>query len=106
MEISGLNDKILIKRMRGIYDSVKKFYPGLMIDFPAVENIWTGLRPLSPDGLPYIGRLGHFDNVLISGGNAMLGISQGPGAGKLIAELVSGEETSMSPAAFDANRFD
>lgn len=105
MELSGLNDRVLVKRMQGIYDSVKKFYPGLKIDFPPVEKIWTGLRPVSPDGLPYIGAYDHFDNVIVSGGNAMLGISEGAGTGKLISEIISGKNTSIGITAFDVNRF-
>lgn len=106
MEFSGLNDKVLISRMQGIYNSVKKFYPGLNIDFPAVEKIWTGLRPVSPDGLPYIGHLDHFENVMVAGGHAMLGISAGAGTGKLISELVEGHQTSINLDAFDVNRYD
>lgn len=105
MEFSGLNDKILIKRMQGIYNSVKKFYPGLKIDFPPVEKIWTGLRPVSPDGLPYIGKLDHFNNVVVAGGHAMLGISAGAGTGKLISEIMSDEKPSISLDAFDVNRY-
>ncbi len=92
--------------MEGIYNSVKKFYPGLQIDFPPVEKIWTGLRPVSPDGLPYIGKLDHFENVLVAGGHAMLGISAGAGTGKLISEVINGEQTSVNTEAFDVNRFD
>jgi len=46
MELSGINDKVLIKRMQGIYDSAKNFYPGLKIDFPPTDKIWNGLRPV------------------------------------------------------------
>ncbi|MEP6596707.1 MAG: FAD-dependent oxidoreductase, partial [Ginsengibacter sp.] len=73
MEFSGINNNILINRMQGIYDSVKSFYPGLKIDFPPKDKIWTGLRPVTPDGLPYIGKPKNYDNVVIAGGHAMLG---------------------------------
>ena len=43
----------------------------------AVE-IWRGLRPCSPDGLPYIGRLSHYDNLIISAGHGKIGISLAP----------------------------
>lgn len=105
MELSGLNDRVLVKRMQGIFDSVRKFYPGLKIDFPPVERIWTGLRPVSPDGLPYIGDYDHYTNVKVAGGNAMLGISEGAGTGKLISEMIAGKPTSIGLASFDVNRF-
>lgn len=105
MEFSGNNKKVLIKRMEGIYNSVKRFYPGLKIDFPPKDKIWTGLRPVSPDGLPYIGKVGNFENLLISGGNAMLGISEGAAAGQIISDLVEKRSTPIDISAFKVERF-
>jgi D-amino-acid dehydrogenase len=105
MEFSGNNNKVLIKRMEGIYNSVKRFYPGLKIDFPPKDKIWTGLRPVSPDGLPYIGKVGNFANLLISGGNAMLGISEGAAAGQIISDLVEKRSTPIDISAFKVERF-
>jgi D-amino-acid dehydrogenase len=105
MEFSGINDHVLIKRMEGIYNSVKKFYPGLKIDFPSKEKIWTGLRPVSPDGLPYIGKAGNFENLLISGGNAMLGISEGAAAGQIISDILEKRSTPIDVSAFKVGRF-
>lgn len=105
MELSGINNKILIGRMQGIYDSAKLFYPGLEIDFPPAGKIWNGLRPVTPDGLPYIGRPNKISNVLFAGGHAMLGISQATGTGKLISELAQHHTTAISVNAFDVNRF-
>lgn len=105
MEFSGNNNRVLIKRMEGIYNSVKKFYPGLPIDVPPTDKIWTGLRPVSPDGLPYIGKANHFDNVLISGGNAMLGISEGAACGQIISDLIENRSTPIDISAFKLDRF-
>jgi D-amino-acid dehydrogenase len=105
MEISGINNKVLIKRMEGIYNSAKEFYPGLKIDFPPPGKIWNGLRPVTPDGLPYIGRVQGFDNVVIAGGHAMLGISQGTGTGKLVSEIIQDKTTSLDISAFKTGRF-
>ena len=105
MELSGINDKVLVNRMQGIYDSAKDFYPGLKIDFPPVEKIWTGLRPVTPDGLPYIGRAGKYENVFFAGGHAMLGISQGTGTGKLVSEMIAQKKCSIDITAFDIKRF-
>lgn len=105
MEFSGINQKVLIKRMRGIYDSVKSFYPGLNIDFPPTDKIWTGLRPVTPDGLPYIGRLKPYENVIIAGGHAMLGISAGSGTGKIVAELINKSTPEIDITAFTPERF-
>lgn len=105
MEISGINNKVLVKRMQGIYDSAKLFYPGLQIDFPPTNKIWNGLRPVSPDGLPYIGKAENCSNVIFAGGHAMLGISQGTGTGKLVSEMVLQQKTSIDISAFDPKRF-
>lgn len=105
MEFSGINNKVLINRMQGIYDSVKSFYPGLKIDFPPKEKIWTGLRPVTPDGLPYIGKLKAYDNVVIAGGHAMLGISQGSGTGKIVGDLIDKKNPGIDITAFRPERF-
>lgn len=105
MEFSGINNKVLIKRMEGIYNSVKSFYPGLQIEFPPKDKIWTGLRPVTPDGLPYIGKIKKLDNVLVSGGNAMLGISQGAAAGLIISDIIEKKNASIDINAFRVERF-
>lgn len=105
MEFSGINDKVLIKRMQGIYDSAKDFYPGLQIDFPPAGKIWNGLRPVTPDGLPYLGKTQQYQNVLIAGGHAMLGISQAMGTGLLVSQLLQNKKTEIDISAFALNRF-
>jgi len=105
MEFSGNNNNILVKRMEGIYKSVKLFYPGLKINFPPEEKIWTGLRPVSPDGLPYIGKVRNYENLLISGGNAMLGISEGAASGLIISDVVDNLSTPIDISAFKVERF-
>ncbi|MBS1511322.1 MAG: FAD-dependent oxidoreductase [Bacteroidetes bacterium] len=105
MELSGINNKVLVKRMRGIYDSALDFYPGLKIDFPPEDKIWNGLRPVSPDGLPYIGKHSSLENVVFAGGHAMLGISEGTGTGKLVTEIIQRKTTSIDISAFKIERF-
>ena len=105
MEISGINDHILIKRVQSIFRAAKNYYPNLPVSFPETDRIWSGLRPLSPDGLPYIGRHSKYTNVTISGGHAMLGISLAAGSGKLVEEILSGKKTSMDMEAFGVERF-
>lgn len=105
MELSGINNKILIKRMQGVYDSATDFYPGLKIDFPPADKIWSGLRPVTPDGLPYIGRVSGHNNVIFAGGHAMLGISLATGTGKLVQEIIDHEKLTVPADAFQINRF-
>jgi D-amino-acid dehydrogenase len=105
MELSGINNKVLIKRMEGIYNSARNFYPGLDIAFPPAEKIWNGLRPVTPDGLPFIGKAKGIDNLVVAGGHAMLGISQGTGTGLLVSQLTGNQKTSIDISAFGLSRF-
>lgn len=105
MEISGINGKVLIKRARAIYKAANNYFPNLPVEFPSVDRIWSGLRPLSPDGLPYIGRHSKYENVIIAGGHAMLGLSLAAATGKLVEEMVGGKKTSIEMSAFEVERF-
>lgn len=104
MEISGIGSKMLIKRVESIFKAAKNYFPDLPVSFPTRDKIWHGLRPLSPDGLPYLGRHSKYDNLVIAGGHAMLGISLAAGSGKLIDEIISGQSLSMDITAFDVER--
>jgi D-amino-acid dehydrogenase len=105
MEISGLNSPLLIKRAQAIYNGAKAYFPDLQLDMMPAEKIWYGLRPLTPDGLPYIGGHSKYANLVIAGGHAMLGLSLAAGTGKLVEELVSKKKTSIDVAAFKPERF-
>jgi D-amino-acid dehydrogenase len=105
MEISGINENVLIKRAQAIFNAAKKYYPDLPLQFPEVDKIWSGLRPLTPDGLPYIGRHRIYHNLIIAGGHAMLGLSLAAGTGKVVEELVSNQPTSIDLNAFRVERF-
>ncbi len=105
MEISGINDRILIKRVEAIFKAAKNYYPSLTVQFPAKEKIWNGLRPLTPDGLPYIGRHSKYNNLTLAGGHAMLGLSLAAATGKLVEEIINKQKTTIDCSAFDVERF-
>jgi len=104
MEISGIGSPMLMKRVQAIFKAAKNYYPDLPVTFPAQDKIWYGLRPLSPDGLPYIGRHSTYDNIVMAGGHAMLGLSLAAATGKLVEEIVGGLETSIDICAFNVER--
>ena len=68
------------------------------------EKVWYGFRPLSADGLPYIGFAKKTENLMIATGHAMLGLSQAAATGKLVSEIVMGKATSIDVGAFDPGR--
>jgi len=104
MEISGIGSPMLMKRVQAIFKAAKNYYPDLPVTFPAQDKIWYGLRPLSPDGLPYIGRHSKYDNIVMAGGHAMLGLSLAAATGKLVEEIVGGLNTSIDISAFNVER--
>ena len=105
MEISGLNSPVLIKRAQAIYNGAKAYYPDLPIQPMPAEKVWSGLRPLTPDGLPYIGPHSKYTNLIIAGGHAMLGLSLAAATGKLVEELIGKKQTSIDVKAFRVERF-
>ena len=105
MEISGINRKVLNKRVAAIFNATREYYPGLDLPFPERNQVWQGLRPLSPDGLPYIGRHRKYENLIISGGHAMMGVSLAAATGLLTEQIVSGRKTSIDMVAFNPERF-
>jgi D-amino-acid dehydrogenase len=105
MEITGVNHKISMNRVRGIVESIPKYYPEMKVDVPTKEKVWHGLRPCSPDGLPYIGRSQQLHNLIIATGHSMLGISLGPGTGKMVADLVDEKKPDVGLLSFNPERF-
>ncbi len=105
MEINGTDRSININRVKGIIETIPKFYPEMKVELPKQQNVWNGLRPCSPDGLPYIGRSRKLSNVIIATGHSMMGLSLGPATGKLVSELVDEKPTTMNLAALDPERY-
>lgn len=105
MEIAPVNSKVNMKRVEGIVNSIPKYFSNVQLDLPEEKNVWYGFRPCTPDGVPYIGQSKKISNLFIAGGHAMSGLSLGPASGKLIAELVNGQQTSMDITAFNPERF-
>jgi D-amino-acid dehydrogenase len=105
MEITGIDHSISMNRVKGIVDSIPLYYPDMKVTMPKKEEIWHGLRPCSPDGLPYIGRSRSFSNLTFATGHSMMGLSLGPGTGKLVSELVNQDKVSIDIASFAPERF-
>ena len=105
MEMAGLDEDINGARVRGIIDSFCRYFPEFRADdFQGIQP-WRGLRPCSPDGLPFIGRTGKFGNLSLATGHAMMGMTLGPITGKLIAEILSGKKPSLDLALLSPDRY-
>ena len=105
MEMAGLNEHINERRVRGIIRAVPKYFPQFTEqDFAGVQP-WRGLRPCSPDGLPYVGRTTRYTNLSLATGHAMMGLSLAPITGKLVAEILSGEKPALDVGLLDPDRY-
>jgi len=105
MELTGIDETINPIRVRGIVKSVARYYPEVTPSHFEHASIRSGLRPCSPDGLPYIGRFERFANLSTASGHAMMGVSLAPITGKLMAEIISDESPSLSIAALRPDRY-
>ena len=68
-------------------------------------ELWRGLRPLSPDTLPIIGRPRSHGGVILATGHGMLGVSLGPATGEAVAALVAGTTPAVDLTPYNPNRF-
>jgi len=105
MEMSGFSQKRLPRRIIAIHDAFKKYYPGMNLPIPDTNTTWYGYRPVTPDGMPYIGRHSKYKNLIYAGGHAMLGVSTASGTGHLLAEIVRHQPTTIPIQAFMPERF-
>ncbi|WP_339866640.1 FAD-dependent oxidoreductase [uncultured Algoriphagus sp.] len=105
MEIAGTNQKINLNRVKGIFESINRYYPGFEAKFPEENKIWKGLRPCSPDGLPYIGFAPGYSNVMVNSGHSMMGVSLAPASGKIISELHQQKDTTLELKGFEVGRY-
>ncbi len=105
MEICGEDLSINERRVQGIIKAACRVFPGLRPEeFEGVRR-WSGLRPCSPDGLPYLGRVEGREKVLVASGHAMLGLSLGPITGKLVCEIIAGRAPTISIEQLAVDRF-
>ncbi len=104
MELTGHSDTILPKRVMAVYNAFKKYYPSMNLPSPDTSKAWFGYRPVTPDGMPYIGRHNKYSNLTYAGGHAMMGVAAASGTGKLINEIVSHQPTSIDISAFNPER--
>jgi D-amino-acid dehydrogenase len=104
LELGGLDFSVDRRRVEAIRSAARHYIAGT--DALNMVEIWRGLRPCTPDGLPIVGWSEQLENMILATGHAMLGISLGPITGKLVSQLALGQEPSvdlrpLSPARFN-----
>ena len=103
LELAGNDRRVSPRRLAAIRRAPPRYLAG-MEELETLE-IWRGMRPLSADSLPILGRPRGLDNLLLATGHGMIGVSLGPATGKVVAELALGCEPSLELDLFRADRF-
>ena len=104
MELGGVNHAINPKRVEAIAKAAQGYYNGLNIATKDKQAAQCGLRPCSPDGLPFIGKSQKCENLTIATGHAMMGWSLGPATGKLVSQTILDQESSLPLQPFSPDR--
>lgn len=103
LELAGFDTRLDPARYGAVVAAARSV---LAEPFPlAHEEPWCGLRPVTPDGLPVIGRPREIEGLIVATGHAMLGFTQSPGTGKVVAELANEQAPSIPLEAFRVGRF-
>jgi D-amino-acid dehydrogenase len=103
LELSGLDLSVDRRRVDAVLRAGRRGVAGL--DRRGVLEVWRGLRPCTPDGLPIVGRAGTLENLVLATGHGMMGLTLAPVTGRLVAEILTGEEPSHDLRPLRPQRF-
>lgn len=103
LELCGLDLSVDRRRVDAIVAAARRNLAGS--GSRKVVEVWRGLRPCAPDGLPILGHAPGLDNVVLATGHAMMGLTLAPVTGRLVAELLAGKRPSHDLALLRPDRF-
>ena len=106
LEMAGLDFSVNQRRVDAILKAVPDYLPDIVPANLELIELWRGLRPCTPDGLPFLGRSRMYDNLTVAAGHAMIGVSLGPITGSLVSQIMGREEPSIDLTALRVERFD
>jgi D-hydroxyproline dehydrogenase len=102
VEFGGLNNPLSKSRIKNLADNAKYLLDGLPDHH---HDEWLGFRPTLPDYLPVIGPSKNYSNVFYSFGHHHLGWTLGAISGKIIAKMISRENTNLDLKPYSSLRF-
>ena len=102
LELGARGLSLSPRRLRAITDGAQRAMPGWKM--PPEPADWAGMRPLSPDGMPYIGAVPGRTGLYVAAGHATLGITLAPLTGELLSGLILDGRTDPLMAAFEPGR--
>ena len=103
LEMNGDDRGVNLRRVAAVRRAPPRYLDGM--EELEVLEIWRCMRPLSADTLPIRGRARGVDNLVLATGHGMIGVSPGPATGCAADEAVLGEQLSLDPTLFRADRF-
>lgn len=103
MEFSGFSASLNRTRLNKLIQGAAE-YMRTPMGRPIVEE-WAGVRPMTYDDMPVIGRMSGFSNLVVASGHGMLGLTLATGTGKLVSDLILEKPLEIDPAAFSPDRF-
>ncbi|GAA1560579.1 FAD-dependent oxidoreductase [Kribbella sancticallisti] len=104
MEFAGLDLKVNERRVRAITKAPVEYLNDWNPSSPA-QSVWAGARPMTPDGLPVMGRLAALQNCYVAAGHGMLGLTLGPATGSVMAEAMTEGHVPAVLEPFSPRRF-
>ena len=104
LEFSGVNHEMRPRRLEQLTLAAEDYLHG--VQGAVIRSEWCGLRPCTPDGIPYVGPVPGQSGLFVATGHAMLGLTLGPVTGKLIEGYVSKGRTSLPAGALGLERLE
>jgi glycine oxidase len=101
-EEAGFDKRTTARAVRDLLDFGIALVPGLA-DAP-LERSWAGLRPGSPDGLPFLGRVPGVENLFVAAGHFRAGIQLSPGTGLVMTDVMLGRPPAVAVEPFRLGR--
>ena len=104
-EFAGYDTTVRPERIDNLRGLLRRVYPQFA-DTAADVDIqpWCGLRPLTPDGVPIVGRT-PLENLYVNTGHGPLGWSMACGCGKAVADIAAGQAADIDMTPFALTRF-
>ncbi|MGF1699523.1 D-amino acid dehydrogenase [Photobacterium makurazakiensis] len=101
-ELAGFDLSLAKKRKATIAMVIRDLFPDGG-DLSQAEY-WTGLRPMTPDGTPVVGKTS-FTNLYTNTGHGTLGWTMACGSARLLADIMSNKTTDIDPSGLDVYRY-
>jgi D-amino-acid dehydrogenase len=92
-EMNGYGRELNIARCEALTNRTRELFPEAC-DY-SQPHFWSGLRPMTPSNIPYIGKTA-YGNLFLNTGHGTLGWTMGCGSGRVIADILSGRQPEVN----------